>query len=232
MVNTRWDALRSWLWPGRCLLCRARVNAGTGLCAGCRTDLPWLTGSCQRCAAPLPRAISPAICGACQQKPPVFDHAYAALRYAAPVDRLILNLKYHQRIELARPLGKLLIECLPTESAKPQIIVPVPLHRSRLRQRGYNQSLEIARVVGRELVIPLATNLAERVRATATQTELPLAQRARNVRNAFAAEAELNGEHVAIVDDVMTSGQTVNAVAKVLRKAGAGRISVWVVARA
>jgi ComF family protein len=112
-------------------------------------------------------------------------------------------------------------------------VLPVPLHSARLRERGYNQALEIARVLARRLKLPLATDAVRRTRATATQTTLPRTQRARNVRNAFAVRTdELNGKHVAIVDDVMTSGHTIDALAKVLRRAGAKEISVWIIARA
>jgi ComF family protein len=148
------------------------------------------------------------------------------------VDRLIVNLKYHHRLELARTLGRLLAEPLRQLADLPDAIIPVPLHPSRLRQRGYNQSLEIARVVANRLDLPVITRAARRMRATAAQTALPLKQRARNVRNAFAANGDVAGKHVAIVDDVMTSGHTVSALAKALRRAGAKEISVWVVARA
>ncbi len=233
MVNGRWHALRSWLWPGHCLLCRARAPADEELCEGCRAQLPWITAACPRCAAPLPQGSAAVLCGSCQRKKrPAFNRACAALHYTPPVDRLIVNLKYRHRLELARTLGRLLAESLRQLADRPDVIVPVPLHPSRLRQRGYNQSLEIARVIAKRLDLPVVTRGARRVRATATQTALPLKERARNVRNAFAVNGDLEGKHVAIVDDVMTSGHTVSALAKALRRAGAKEISVWVVARA
>jgi ComF family protein len=178
------------------------------------------------------RAAAAAVpCGACQQKPPTFDRAIAALRYDAPVDRLIVNLKYNGRLNLARALATLLADRIAPADA-PDVIVPVPLHRSRLRERGYNQSQELARVLAQRLARPLAPRLATRVRATPTQTSLPLEQRARNVRNAFAVTDDIDGLRVAIVDDVMTSGHTVNALAKAMRRAGAKEVCVWVVARA
>ena len=230
MVNGRWRAIASWLWPGHCVLCRAVIGAGDDLCAGCRTDLPWTTTACPSCAAP--SASSRSACGACQRKRPAFDHAQAAFRYRAPVDRLIAGLKYHRRLDLARALGELLAEKL-QRTARPKLVIPVPLHSSRLRERGYNQSLEVARVVAARLRVPLNADVARRTRATATQTALPLKQRARNVRNSFSVVAEaVAGKHVAVVDDVMTSGHTLNALAKALRRAGASKVSVWVVARA
>jgi ComF family protein len=226
------DALRSWLWPGHCLLCRARIASGAEICAGCRTDLPWIRAACPQCATPLPADAGTAPCGACQQKPPVFNRACAALHYAAPIDRLIVDLKYHRRLDLARALARLLAEQLSSAVDLPDLIVPMPLHGSRLRERGYNQSLELARVLARHLQLPLKKQLVKRVRATPTQTSLPLEQRGRNVRNAFAAHTDVNGLRIAVVDDVMTSGHTANAIAKALRRAGAEDISIWVVARA
>src|SRR5688572_22822174 len=106
MVNGRWRTWASWLWPGRCVLCRAAIDAQRDLCPGCRKDLPWIAAACPSCA--VPSASSARACGACQRKRPAFDRACAALRYAAPVDRLIVGLKYRRRLELARALGELL----------------------------------------------------------------------------------------------------------------------------
>lgn len=110
-------------------------------------------------------------------------------------------------------------------------VVPVPLHRSRLRGRGYNQSLELARPLAKRMQVPLNLGI-ERVRATPPQTAISRAERRRNVRGAFAATADFSGLRIAVIDDVMTSGATVDAVAQCLRKAGAARVEVWVVARA
>jgi ComF family protein len=232
IVNNRWNALRTWWWPGHCLLCRTHTYAGRELCDGCHADLPWIRVACPRCAAPLAAASAGRACGKCQRKAPPFDRARAALQYQAPVDRMILNLKYHRRLELARTLGELLATHIDNAGESPDVIVPVPLHPTRARERGYNQSLEIARVIAQRLRLPLVASAARRVRATAAQTALPLKQRARNVRNAFVVDADLKGKHVAVVDDVMTSGHTVSALAKALRRAGAKEISIWVVARA
>lgn len=226
------SAWRAWLWPGHCLLCRARLGAGQEFCGDCRAALPWIQTACAQCATPLPAGSDSVPCGNCQQKSPRFDRAVAALHYDAPVDRLILNLKYHRRLDLAHTLAHLLVERLRHTPALPDVLVPVPLHVSRLRERGYNQSLELARAIGKKLALPVNTRIAYRVRATPTQTGLPLELRARNLRNAFRVESDLSGRHVAIVDDVMTSGHTANALAQALRRAGAERISVWVVARA
>src|SRR4051794_15841196 len=205
MVNSRWAALRTWLWPGHCLLCRARTRAGHGLCDPCRAQLPWLRAACPVCAVPLAGEPSAVACGACQKKPPPFDHTRAALNYAAPVDRLILPLKYHRRLDLARTLGHLLADALGDLPARPDLLIPMPLHASRRRGRGYNQWLERGQGLGRRFDLRVEANLARRVRATAAQANLSRADRARNVRNAFAATEKLSGLNIAIVDDVMTS---------------------------
>jgi ComF family protein len=233
MVNRILARWTSWLWPGRCLLCRARTRSDSGWCDGCYADLPWLRHACPICAAPL-ALDSRAPCGACQRKAPAFDRTIAALHYASPADRLIVSLKFHQRLELARALGWVLAQRIRLAAVSmPQVVIPVPLHRSRLRERGYNQSLEVARIVAKQLSLTVSARAAKRVRATASQMTLPRHERARNVRNAFVVHYKhVADRHVAIVDDVMTSGHTINALAKALRRAGARNISVWIIARA
>ncbi len=154
-------------------------------------------------------------------------------RYAAPVDRLIQELKYSQKLDLARVLGHYLADSLAAASLPwPDRLIPVPLHHSRLRIRGYNQSLELARPVARRFGLRLDAQAAKRIRATLPQAELCEEERRHNVRNAFRATTTLDGEHVAVLDDVMTSGHTVEALARCLKQAGAKAVSVWVVARA
>ncbi len=223
-----------WFWPDFCLLCQARVPAARELCAGCEQSLPRVQGGCPRCAAVgAVVGTGDAICGACQNHPPAYDGTQAVFRYASPVNRLIHHLKYHGRLELSRVLGGYLAEHLQAlDDPLPDVVIPVPLHVSRLRERGYNQSLEIGRFVARRLRVPLDWEGAQRVRPTAPQAELPRDQRRKNVRGAFTTSDIFSGRRVAIVDDVMTSGHTVNALAESLRRSGARGVRVWVVARA
>jgi ComF family protein len=224
---------QNWLWARNCLLCQARAPAGKDLCAACDQSLPRAQGACPRCGAPGAAVGTDAVCGECQQRPPAYDATRAVFRYATPVDRLIQHLKYHGRLELSRVLGGYLAQhLLALDDPLPDVMLPVPLHVSRLRHRGYNQSLEIARCVGRELRIPLDRQGARRIRATAPQMELPRDQRRKNVRGAFEVNAAFSGQRVAIVDDVMTSGHTVNALAECLHNNGAKEVRVWVVAKA
>lgn len=222
-----------WLWPRNCLLCRARAPAGKDLCAACERSLPRSHAPCPRCGAPGAVVGTDVMCGACQKSPPAFDSTRAVFRYDSPVDRLIQQLKYQGRLELSRVLGNYVAQHLLTlDDPLPDVVVPVPLHVARLRERGYNQSLEIARFVARALQVPLDWQGTQRIRPTVPQTELPRDQRRKNMRGAFTATREFSGQRIAILDDVMTSGHTANALAECLRRSGAGEVRVWVVARA
>jgi ComF family protein len=164
---------------------------------------------------------------------PHFDATHAALRYAFPADRLVQSLKYGACLPVAVLLARLLRESLP-RAPQPDILMPMPLHRNRLAARGFNQALEIAR--------RLAPNTPRdfqrldfqglvRTRDTAPQADLPADLRHANVRNAFDCRLDLEGLSVAVIDDVMTTGATLNEVARILKRAGAARVENWVVAR-
>lgn len=228
--------LRSWpgailerIFPSVCPLCGDRSVPGRGLCDGCLADLPRNSAPCARCALPLP---APGLCGECLRRPPPYDRVLAPLRYAAPVDHLITGLKFHQQLRVAPLLASFLSDHVKARSEpRPECLIPVPLHGSRLRQRGYNQALEIARVLCKELAIPLDYRACRRIRATSAQSLLPASERRRNVRGAFRVESH-PWRRVAIVDDVMTTGHTVGELATAVRRAGASSIEVWVCARA
>ncbi|MCR4301311.1 MAG: ComF family protein [Sulfuricaulis sp.] len=228
------ENIQRWQWSRLCLLCNVRTPAGKDFCTACDQSLPRTLEACPRCGAPgAVVGTEAANCGECQKHPPVYDGTRAVFRYASPVDKLIQHLKYHDRLELSRVLGGYLAEhLLLFNDPLPDVILPVPLHVSRLRERGYNQSLEIARFVARRLQVPLEWHGAKRVRPTAPQADLPRDQRRKNVRGAFTTNDIFFGRRVAIVDDVMTSGHTVNALAESLRRSGARDVRVWVVARA
>jgi ComF family protein len=182
------------------------------------------------CAAPLPVA---GICGHCLRRPPPQDAAHAAFRYAAPLDRLVQGLKFGRRLGIARLTGALLAQAATQHHwPRPEVLIPVPLHDARLRQRGYDQAQVLAREVGRRLAIPVDWRCCRRVRATAPQSGLDRAARRRNVRGAFAVTKPPSVDHVAVLDDVMTTGATVGALVTALKRAGVARVDVWTLCRA
>ena len=235
MVLNNWlSNIQDWLVPRLCPACGNASGAGRALCPGCEANLPILTTGCPRCAVPYEHPGVTGECGACQRHPPSYTRSMALYRYAPPVDYFIRALKFHHDLGMAQLLGQRLAARLAERPDRPDVIVPVPLHRQRLRLRGYNQALEIARPLARALNAPLEPLLLERVRATSAQSDLPIAERVRNVRGAFAVRqgARLDGLKIALVDDVMTTGSTAQAAAQTLRAAGADEVWVWVVTRA
>jgi ComF family protein len=168
------------------------------------------------------------VCGACLAHPPRFHGVEAAFAYDFPLDALVQACKYGRRLALAGLLGGELARVL---TRRVDAIVPMPLARGRLAERGFNQALEIARPVARALRIPLLREACRKVADTPPQAALPWDERARNVRRAFVCDADVRGLRVAVVDDVLTTGATLNELARVLRRAGATEVIGWVVAR-
>ena len=208
-------------WAGEdCLLCGAETGPEV-LCAACIAELPAFPASCPRCALPSPAA---ALCGSCLNHPPHFDATLALWRYEFPCDGLVQALKYRARLALAGFFARSLASRTMPEV---DLIVPMPLHPRRLAERGFNQALEIARHLGR----PIEPRGVLRVKHTPPQTELPYEERAKNVRGAFLCKLDLRGARVAVLDDVMTTGATLNELARVLKLAGAARVENLVIAR-
>ncbi len=235
MLLNQWlENIQDWLLPRLCPACGDPAGPGLELCPGCEQTLPMLLHACPRCAIPYEHPDTRGECGACQQNPPAFARSVALYHYSPPVDYFIRALKFHQQLGLARLLGTRLARRLLPETARPDLIIPVPLHAARLRERGYNQALEIARPLARVLNVPLDFRSLLRVRATAPQTGMAVAARRKNLRAAFALEpgAEMKNLRVALVDDVMTTGSTVQAAAQCLQAAGVQDVEIWVVARA
>lgn len=226
ILNSCTKFVRSVL-PHDCLLCGI-PNAREGLCAPCRADLPWFDAPCcPRCSLP---TLGGEICGHCLRHPPSLDRTVAAFRYEFPLDALIQKLKYGQQLNILPPLAAALVQRAQA-APRPDLLIAMPLHPLRLRERGFNQAQELAKIIAQRLGIPLPSKGAERIRATAPQVGLPWKERAGNLRNAFASTMDLTGKHVAIVDDVMTTGASLNELGLALRRQGAREISAWVVAR-
>lgn len=218
------------LGRSRCVLCHAVALGAHALCGRCEAALPRIHTACLRCGIPLP--IS-SVCGPCQIRPPPYDRAVAAMEYGAVPRWLIQRFKFHGHLPYGRVLSGLMVARLQRESAPlPELLLPVPLHPARWRTRGFNQAEELARDIGRELHIPVVSDVLARVVATRDQAGLAARERRRNVTSAFAITRPLAARSVAIIDDVMTTGSTVGALAQVLRAAGVEHIGVWVAARA
>ena len=229
----------NWLRIGRftqnfCYLCGLENPAGADLCQGCRHDLPRIRHACQQCGLPISAASQYAHCGQCQKTSPPFEHTLSAYIYAEPLKQLITRMKFSGNLALARLLGQILCDELGDKIVAncPEAILPVPLHNKRIRQRGFNQAIELARPLAKHLGIPLLIDAVERRVDTPSQTGLGKLQRRANLRRAFRICRELPYQHIAIVDDVITTGQTVTALATCLNKAGIKRIDCWSVARA
>jgi ComF family protein len=209
------------LFGGSCYVCRDAAREL--LCTACAAELPRLSDvRCPRCALASPGG---AVCGRCLADPPHYDATVAALAYAFPADALVHALKFRGELALAPFLGDMLLQKVKNEPV--DMLLAVPLSARRLRERGYNQAVEIARALGREIDLSLCVREGE----GRPQMELPYAERRKNIRGAFRCTRHLIGGTVAVVDDVMTTGATLNEVAATLKKAGATRVVNWVVAR-
>ena len=223
--------IQTLLYPPRCLLCGQAGEHGLDLCRGCRIDLPWQGHRCERCGAAMPGQGR--VCGPCLRKPPPVSRSLIPFAYRAPLDGLILGMKFSDRLAAAALLGQLLARTARQEGvALPDALLPVPMHPHRLRERGYNQAHELARVIARELQLPVFPELARRVRHTTMQSRLDGRARRHNLRDAFDLGGQTLPSHVVIVDDVVTTGSTVNELAACLLRGGAERVDVWACARA
>ena len=213
-------------WSGPCVLCLAEAGSDR-VCEACSRSLPRPGAACPRCALPLPAAQA---CGSCLAHPPAFDATVAAFEYRFPIDRLVQRFKFAGDLAIGRWLGECLAQAVAIER-RPDILVAAPIGRARLRERGFNQALELARAVARAHRLPIDPGLVAKVCDTPPQQGLTRSERRANLRDAFRVRGSISGAHIAIVDDVMTTGATAEAMARALRGAGAGRVVAWVLAR-
>jgi ComF family protein len=198
-------------------------------CAACDTALPYLdTPHCPVCALPTPGGE---VCGNCLTQPPLFSGTTAVFGYSFPLDKLIQGMKYGEQFSLAHAFAKKLAQRI-NKCDLPDYVIAMPLHHAKLRERGFNQSMLIASTVARELKLKRPISACRRVRDTPPQSALPWKERKKNVRNAFCCDMDLAGKRVALVDDVLTTGASLNALAEAVQKRGAGEIAAWVIARA
>jgi len=238
--------LKSQFLPGQCCLCQKPADIKISLCKQCQSELLQNTFHCRCCATPLEiikknihsedALNNPLLCGSCQQKAPYFDHVISPYLYQQHMVQLIHQFKYHAKLYLARTLADIFIQQYQSNHSQhsiPKIIIPVPLHTKRLKHRGFNQSKELSTYLAKKMDISIRDDIVSRVKLTHTQRGLSLKERKKNLKNAFIINNNsFDKQHVVIVDDVMTTGNTANEMAKELKQAGVKRVDVWTIARA
>ena len=237
------DTLKQVLFRQNCVLCNANINApqtsNHAVCRPCLNDLPWHpTNSCPQCGL----TSSGMVCGRCLNSPPDFDATKAIFLYAYPVDVMMQRYKYGNMLNLSNTFGEFLAEKIALDALNHNhvdLIIPMPMHPQRLKERGFNQALEIAKVLDKLLSKNLKEKLdyksVTRQTLTPLQASLPLKERIKNIKGAFKVNADkldkFQAKRIAIVDDVMTTGASLNELAKTLKKAGASHVECWVIAR-
>lgn len=219
------------LFPHLCPLCLQTCSAKRLLCDDCWRILPQHQHACQQCGGPL---INAHICGKCLQSPPKFDQLHAAFWHQDCIPKFVIGFKFHHNFLYGKILAHALamqIKQTYQNNTLPNVIVPVPLHWKRQFTRGYNQSILIAKQLQRTLSVPVNTKLCQRKSATKRQTDLTYQQRKTNVSHAFQVKPH-NYQHIAIIDDVVTSGHTINSLATEFKRQSSVRIDIWCLARA
>ncbi len=220
----------------KCILCRGLSTLDQPLCHQCQALCPVPVCFCPCCGLPINDSDT-GLCSSCLRQPPPFDYCLAPFLYQYPVNRILQMVKYQSRLELINPmvdpLAQLLLDHY-RDDCWPQAMLPVPLHNKRLRQRGYDQALLLARALQRrlhEVSLPLDSRLLERVRHTPAQQELDASARQKNVRQAFALRTRPTFKHVAVLDDVVTTGATVSEITRLLKNSTVERVDIWSIAR-
>ncbi len=231
MVNDWLNNAQSICFPSHCVLCGSAGEAELDLCIGCQNELMSITNPCYQCGLPL-AGNEKMHCGECLKTPPCFDRVICGYIYQRPFSSLVQGLKFSARLQYARLISQLMAKQIGRCSESlPELLIPVPLHVVRTRERGFNQALELARILSKQLTINMDFKSCQRMRLTRAQSSLDAKRRRANVKQAFSLEKPLTARHVAIVDDVMTTGNTVNALAQILKKSGVKVVDVWVAAR-
>jgi ComF family protein len=218
-----------------CLLCASHNGGKLGLCEACLHDLPWHDGPhCPQCGL-LSNGL---LCGNCLNATPSFDATQALFTYDYPLNRLLQHYKYQASLQLANTFAALWLDKQSSTISNAQdekyvidLIIPMPMHNERLKQRGFNQALEIARLISKHTQIKLDYTSCQRTKLTPPQASLPLKERIKNIHGVFQCNKNMQGLNIAMVDDVMTTGASLNELAKTLKQAGATHVECWVIAR-
>jgi len=231
------SALWGFLFPAGCLLCAAPPSAATNdyLCPGCAADLQNNSHACSICALPMNKQVPAVLCAECLKSPPVFDECLSAFVYAQPLEWMIQQLKFNEKLSYVPLLSSLMLAYLQArlpEGFSADAAIPMPLHPKRLKQRGFNQSLLLLKPVAAEMNIPIDVSSCQRVRDTPHQTGKTARQRRQNIKGAFQFDNQKNYKHVIIFDDVITTGSSVSELSKALKRSGVEKVDVWSLARA
>lgn len=220
-----------------CVLCGDATDQPISLCRPCQVDLPRIDHACGRCGLAVTESQQ-GLCGQCLKTPPAIDYTHSLFYYESPIDYLIGQLKFEEKLACASIFGHLLAQSLNssfsmnTGADLPDVIIPVPLHKKRLSKRGFNQSLEIARPVSKQLQLPIDTQCVRRTKSTRAQAKLNIAQRKRNIKGCFEIQKDHSYQHIILIDDVITTGSTINELARILKQSGVDKVGVWSIARA
>ena len=219
----------TWAAPKQCIICNKNLSLNYPTCDDCYFKLPFEISGCSRCGQPFAANLDH--CGNCIANPPIYDKCFCAFQYSHPIDEKIRQFKYSERPELASDLAKLLVrEINNNQLERPELLIPVPIHINKLRNRGFNQALELTKYLSSSLKIPYKTGIIVKHQATAPQVQQTLSQRKRNIRGCFSYKKNITAKHVAIIDDVITTGATVAEITKILKRNGVNYIQIWGVA--
>ena len=229
-ITRRLAAFSHWLLPQSCFLCG---NISTQpLCAACLADLPYQSSvACTRCAKRLPEMSEVLVCSQCRKQPPPYTHTQAIFSYTYPVNQLITAAKFNHNFALLKLLGDQMAQHLAIESY-PDVLIPIPLHPKRLRYRGYNQSLELAKCISKQTGIPINYTACQRIKNTRPQVGLSADEREINIKDAFVVKwTKPDWQYIILIDDVMTTGGTVTELANQFLNSGIQRVDIWCCAR-
>ncbi len=219
----------NWLIPKRCLQCDSTINERHVVCERCYPLLPFQHHCCKRCGQNY--SANTDFCGHCLIKTPSFDRCFCPFKYESTIKELICDLKYRERPELAKSAAALLqAELLQHNIEMPSVLIPVPMHRSRLRERGYNQASLIAKHLGKSMNIQMLSGAVVKSKKTAPQAQQSLVGRKKNLKGSFKINKNFTFKSVAIIDDVVTTGTTAEEIAKILKKNGVDCVQVWGIA--
>lgn len=221
----------NWIFPNKCADCDNQIDRDLVFCSKCKAKLPFLINSCDQCGQPFANSEH-AICGRCIGSPPAFDSCFCPFEFSSPISDQIRKLKYNEQPQIATRLGSLFSSMASSNNIDlPDALVYVPMHINKLQTRGYNQAFELAKAISEHLKIPLIRRAIRKTRPTSDQAGLTRLHRKSNLVNTFRINKPIPFKHVAIIDDVITTGATVEEISKILKKNGVDYVQVWGIAR-